>query len=363
MAFRSMQALKSLGSLGSKRDQGSHSSPAAINRHNEISLPVEDAGAETKRKKRRNKRKASSEESDEEARKRARGTARSPREEEKKNDAATFPSDEFKVRYEEVAPLGEGGYGAVYSGFRKLDRLPIAIKHIPKDKVVYTEMSLNGEMCSLPLEVLLQLKAGSGAGPDSVGTTAAVTLLDWFELPDELILVLERPVPSSDLISYLEARGDSIRECEAKTIMKQLVDAAMVIHSEGVFHRDIKLDNVLIEGFGEPRVRIIDFGCGCILKPGAYTEAPGTFEYSPPEWFKRGSYKAGPTTVWQLGVTMYAMLAGCLPFDTKREIVRNTPQLGNGFSHYCQHFLQCCLDKSPERRPTLERLQLHPWLH
>ncbi|XP_071397805.1 serine/threonine-protein kinase pim-1-like [Centroberyx affinis] len=298
MAFRSIQALKPLGSLGSKRDQGSHSSPAAIdNRHNEISLPVEDAGAEAKRKKRRKKRKASSEEGDE-ARKR------------------------------------------------------IAIKHIPMDKVVYTEMSLNGEMCRLPLEVLLQLKAGSGAGPDSVGTTAAVTLLDWFELPEELILVLERPVPSTDLINYLEARGDSIREGEAKTIMKQLVDAAAVMHSEGVFHRDIKLDNVLIEGFGEPRVRIIDFGCGCILKPGAYTEAPGTLQYTPPEWFKCCSYEAGPATVWQLGVTMYAMLAGYLPFDTKQEIVQN-----------CQHFLQCCLDKSPERRPTLEHLQLHPWLH
>uniref|UniRef100_UPI003AAAB1AE serine/threonine-protein kinase pim-2-like n=1 Tax=Centroberyx gerrardi TaxID=166262 RepID=UPI003AAAB1AE len=369
MACRSMQEFKS---LGSERHQGNHSSPAVINRCNKPSnLLVEDAGAE----RRRSKRKASSGKSQEGASKRMRGTNRSPRSPAASQDhgGAAAPSSAnprrmnnrttFKVRYEEAGPLGEGSYGSVYSGYRRSDRLPVAIKHIAKADVLYMQMALNGKMRRVPLEVVLLQKAGAGAEPGSVGSTAAVTLVDWFDLSNELVLVLERPVPAVDLDAYLEARGGHIQEHEAKIIMKQLVDAAAEIQAKGVFHRDIKLENVLIEmGSDVPRVRLIDFGCGCVLKEGAYTQAYGTPAYTPPEWYQRGSYRAGPTTVWQLGVLMFALLAGHLPFDTVRQIVHKKPKLGDGFSKNCQDFLKRCLNKCADGRFTLEHLQLHPWL-
>ncbi|XP_071400434.1 serine/threonine-protein kinase pim-2-like [Centroberyx affinis] len=353
MACRSMQEFKS---LGSERHQGNHSSPAALN------LPVEDAGAE----RRRSKRKASSGKSQEGASKRRRasqdlpGPAPSSDNPRRTNNNRTT----FMARYEEAGLLGNGSYGSVYSGYRRLDRLPVAIKHIAKADVLYTPMALNGKQQWVPLEVVLLQKAGAGAEPGSVGGTAAVTLVDWFELSDELVLVLERPVPAVDLDAYLEARGGRVLECEAKIIMKQLVDAAAEIQAKGVFHRDIKLENVLIEtGSDVPRVRLIDFGCGCVFEEGAYTEGYGTPTYTPPEWFQRGSYRAGPTTVWQLGVLMFALLAGQLPFDTVGQTVHKKPKLGNGFSKNCQDFLKRCLKKRAKRRFTLEHLQLHPWLH
>lgn len=64
-----------------------------------------------------------------------------------------------------------------------------------------------------------------------------------------------------------------------QVITKQLVDAIVEVHSKGVFHRDIKLDNILIEtGSDVPRVRLIDFGCGTFLSEGRYTGDQGMFQ-------------------------------------------------------------------------------------
>lgn len=67
-----------------------------------------------------------------------------------------------------------------------------------------------------PLEVLLLLKVG--AGPGSVGKSAVVSLLDWYDLGQEVVLVLERPVPSEDLLTYISNNDGSLDENTAKVI-------------------------------------------------------------------------------------------------------------------------------------------------
>ena len=150
-------------------------------------------------------------------------------------------------------------------------------------------------------------------------------------------------------------------------IVKQLVGALIEIHSRGVFHRDIKPDNILIETSSDlPRVRIIDFGCGTFLtnmlhtvqqgrlvfltvlfsEPGRHLDrlhrrpspavwplcSVGTYEYTPPEWFLNGSYKAEPTTVWQIGVVMFSILQKRLPFRNRSDIIHQNPVLSSRLS-------------------------------
>ncbi|XP_071376001.1 serine/threonine-protein kinase pim-2-like [Centroberyx affinis] len=202
-------------------------------------------------------------------------------------------------------------------------------------------------MCDLPLEVVLLMKVA--AGPGSVGQTAAVALLDWYDLDQELILVLERPSPCMDLSDYLNASGGVLQEREAK------------IHAKGVLHRDKKLENLLVETDG-PRFRVIDFGCGCILTEGNYTTCCGTHFYIPLEWYEHQSYRAEPFTVWQLGVVLYTMVTGFFPFYVTSEILLCNPEISNQLSQHCQDLLKKCLANCPDGRPTLEELQLHPWL-
>ncbi|KAF3691357.1 Serine/threonine-protein kinase pim-1 [Channa argus] len=229
------------------------------------------------------------------------------------NTGPLVSRDDFVAKYTQNKLLCCGGFGSVYEGYRKDDNLP----------------SLNRKTTMVPLEVALLLKVKPAAAENS----AVVTLLDWCNLHSEAILVLERPVPCMDLVDFMVTRGYILQEHLAKVITKQLVDALIEVHSKGVFHRDIKLDNILIETSSDvPRVRLIDFGCGTVLTDGGYTTGEGTYEYLTPEWFQRRWYKAEPTTVWQLGVVLFAMLHGHLPFKHEREIVCEDPAISEGLS-------------------------------
>ncbi|XP_074530846.1 serine/threonine-protein kinase pim-1-like [Halichoeres trimaculatus] len=265
----------------------------------------------------------------------------------------------FEATYEQQQLLGEGGCGAVYAGFRRADNVPVAIKHMSGSPVKQTSVIQDGKKQRIPLEVaLLQKFQATDSGPSAV-----VALLDWFDLGEELILVLERPVPCMDLFDYLSTWGSNIPERQAKVIAKQLLDALIEIESRGVFHRDIKLENILIEtGSDVPRVRIIDFGCGTFMKEGFYTAAAGTLEDLPPEVFLNSRYQGSQTSVWQLGVVLYALVHGGLPFDEVQDVVHVNPGLSRSLSISCQNFLKGCLSKDPETRSTLESLKGHPWL-
>ncbi|XP_030574926.1 serine/threonine-protein kinase pim-2-like [Archocentrus centrarchus] len=266
----------------------------------------------------------------------------------------------FEKKYVERGLLGRGGFGSVYAGRRKMDRLPVAIKHIRKEDVKRQEVDVNGRTCIIPLEAFLMLKLGAGAA--SVGTCAAVSILDWYELEQEVLLVIERPVPCVDLLNYLVYNGGYLKEDVAKNIMKQLVDAALMMHTKGVFHCDIKADNLLLEtGSKNPRVRIIDFGCGCLVQEEPYSSFSGTRVGSPPEISKCRSYEAVSITVWQLGMLLYEMLNDVECF-TISELLRGKLPLNIKMSQDCWNFLRLCLTADPQERATLEQLQQHPWL-
>ncbi|XP_067106422.1 serine/threonine-protein kinase pim-2-like [Osmerus mordax] len=286
-----------------------------------------------------------------------------------------YTLESFEEKYVEQNCLGQGGYGSVYAGFRRDDNLPVAVKHVPIAKVLRTPVTLDGKLCQFPLEVVLLLIVGQGGDVigeqvrreasigGGGGSQAAVALLDWYELDQELIMVLERPVPAVDLFDYIQERGGFLAEDQAKVILRQLVEALIVFHSRGVVHRDIKPENILVEtGCAFPQIRVIDFGCGCFLKDGSYTEFFGTTQYIPPEWYLHGSYKAVPSTVWQLGVLMYDIVSGVFPFSSHREVISDEPYIKSHMSRQCKDLLRRCLAKRPKGRPTLEGILLHPWL-
>ncbi|XP_076012172.1 serine/threonine-protein kinase pim-2-like [Genypterus blacodes] len=267
----------------------------------------------------------------------------------------------FHAKYREEKRLGDGSFGEVCAGFRKQDNFPVAIKHIPLADVERIPVYADGMEYNLPLEVALLSMVGPGCDP--IGSSAAVALIDCFELEQELILIMERPVPCVDLHDYIvSSRSKSLQEDEAKVLMKQLLDAFIEIHHKGVFHRDIKPENILVHtGSDGPRIRVIDFGCGTLLEPGS-TDLAGTPDYLPPEYFLYQDYEAGPVTVWQLGVVLYEMLHGAFPFGNNTEIVYKRPKISKRLRRNCRQFLFSCLTKESSHRPTLEELQNHCWL-
>ncbi|CAB1440665.1 unnamed protein product, partial [Pleuronectes platessa] len=263
----------------------------------------------------------------------------------------------FEAKYVELEQLGKGGFGTVFAGIRRSDDLLVAIKHIPKSSVPRQRVMINGRSRLIPKEVLLMHKAAGE--PVTVGRSAAVSLLDWYDLKQEVLLVMERPVDSTDLLHLIKKNCGPLAENHAQIIMKQLLDAAIDLKAKGIFHRDLKLENILIEPSSDgPRVRIIDFGCGCNRRENCvYSQFTGTFAYAPPEFSMKGRYMAGPTTVWQLAAILFEMLSGDAWFHTSN-VIRPDFQIWFG-SKDCQDFLKMCLALDPKKRATLEEMKQH----
>ncbi|XP_070820011.1 serine/threonine-protein kinase pim-1-like [Chaetodon trifascialis] len=268
--------------------------------------------------------------------------------------------EELEEKYEQLWPLGEGGFGSVHAGCRTSDDFPVAIKHIPRSNVICKGVTKKG--VTLPLEVAVMRRVASGE-EGLVGKSAAISLLDYYNLDQELVLVMERPVPSVDLFEYIQENGGFLLEEEAKVLMKQLVEAARELQSKNVFHRDIKVENILLQtGTDVPRLRLIDFGLSCFTnKTSKYRIFYGTPAHIPPEWIQHGTYSAGPTTVWQLGVVLYEMLHRDIAFDTTQFLSQEL-QISEEFSQNCQDMLCQCLSVDPMQRPSLDELRFHPWL-
>ncbi|XP_041832052.1 serine/threonine-protein kinase pim-1-like [Melanotaenia boesemani] len=265
--------------------------------------------------------------------------------------------DEFEAKYQQENPLGEGGYGSVFAGYRKADNLPVAIKYVKK--IIFFEYTDDGEEMPAEVAVMLRLQARTD---NSVGKSAPVTLLDWYELEGQLVLVLERPESAVSLSDYVSDHGGALEEAPAKVILQQLVDAAIYLQKNCIFHRDIKLENILIETDSEkPQLRLIDFGLSCFYDENTeFDVCCGILSQFPPEVLNMDNYSAGPGTVWQIGVVLYEMLHTMNFVSTS--FIQNKLRIRKKLSKRGQDFLKKCLAEDPMKRPTLEDLQSHQWL-
>ncbi|KAK3556961.1 hypothetical protein QTP70_022301 [Hemibagrus guttatus] len=193
----------------------------------------------------------------------------------------------WTTAYEEGELLGSGGFGRVFAGIRKEDGLPVAIKYVSK-MIPYGKLQLTGYGW-LPIEIALMVLA------NATPCTKILKILDWYEEPKRYIVILERPEPCMDLEEFCSRQGGRLTELEARIVMFQLMEALQHCKSQGILHRDVKPENILIQT-DTFQVKLFDFGCGDLIKD-SYNEFAGTHQYAPPEWFIQGQYLADPATV------------------------------------------------------------------
>uniref|UniRef100_A0A8C5E6F0 Serine/threonine-protein kinase n=1 Tax=Gouania willdenowi TaxID=441366 RepID=A0A8C5E6F0_GOUWI len=269
-------------------------------------------------------------------------------------------SEEFTIRYKEEELLGEGGYSQVYAGERRSTSTPVAIKHISKKDVQLVKVNCQGNVYDEILEVFLLEQAAGRLCDGSFENPAVIGLMDVFNLGTEIIIVMERSPDTVDGHNYL-FQLKYLSEAQVKVIFKQIINAALLMHKNGVFHRDLKLKNILVKKHnGTPEIRVIDFGCGDFVENEPFSKFNGTPAFAPPEVYYEETYMAEATTVWQIGAMLYITctrdLFHTLVYKKKdKEVLENV-------SMECNDFLSQCLALDPNQRPTLEDLLLHPWL-
>ena len=203
----------------------------------------------------------------------------------------------------------------------------------------------------MPLEVALMIAVKNIEG--------AVEILDFFERVDSYVIVMERPESCKDMFDYISEKG-SLDEKLAADFFRQVVETVLACHSTGVIHRDIKDENILVN-LKTGKLKLIDFGSGAFLKSDHYTEFEGTRVYSPPEWVRCSRYLGPEATVWSLGILLYDMVCGDIPFETDEDICGADPSFPSHVSTACRSLILSCLKLRPRDRIALDSILSHPW--
>ena len=140
-----------------------------------------------------------------------------------------------------------------------------------------------------------------------------VKIFEAFETDHHVYLVMEY-VTGGSLHSYLKERPQRrLDEEEAKRIFKQIMTALHYCHRKSIAHRDIKLENILLDE--NKNVKIIDFGFStCIPNDKKIKMFCGTPSYMAPEIISKIEYAGPPADIWASAVLLYALLNGCFPF-------------------------------------------------
>ena len=209
------------------------------------------------------------------------------------------------------------------------------------------------------------------------------------EVENTVYLIMEF-VPHGELFDYIKSRG-RLPEPEAVYLAKQVVSALDYCHRCGIVHRDIKPENVLIDS--QNNIKIVDFGLATFYLSSDYTGAEsaplpspeemdskpamenfkqlqtqcGSPHYAAPEVLLGLGYHGPSADIWSLGVMLYAMVTGSLPFTARtipqlvQKIVSGVYRFAPFMSRNAKHLIGSMLRVNPRDRITMAEIIAHPW--
>lgn len=264
--------------------------------------------------------------------------------------------DSIYTYYQIKESLGSGAYGTVVSAVHKTSRELRAIKIINKSKL-HSEESQK----KVINEVLILKK---------LDHPHIIKVFEFSEDEFNLYVVMELCRGGELLDTVVKKR--SISENDAALFMKQILSAVYYMHSQGIVHRDLKLENMLLDNNVNKNLKIADFGTACELEPGKYlSHTIGTINYMAPEMFKKNYNEK--CDIWSCGVILYILLSGKAPFkgkDKKQTIAsiekgEYTLATSNWFNvgEQAKEFVSQLLEINASKRISAEEAYNVPWLH
>jgi len=306
-------------------------------------------------------------------------------------DRAASTSGESTIigPYQICGSIGCGIFAEVKLG-RDEFRQPVAIKIFDKAALMSRGASMNGSsgahaggsnssgkhtLTAAQMQQLTQIERELNALRRCSHPNIAA-FYDVLETESKIFLVMEY-LPHGELYDYILDKG-KLPEPEAGRLFGQIASAIKHCHDRGIVHRDLKPENIMLTASGQ--VKVVDFGLanfwnvdqGIDIK--SLRTQCGSPHYASPEILSLSSASAasshysGPRAdVWSLGVLLYAMLCGSLPFNARsipmliRRIVEGRFKIPKFLSHEAQNLIQMILQIVPENRPTIEQILEHPW--
>uniref|UniRef100_A0A665X5G3 non-specific serine/threonine protein kinase n=1 Tax=Echeneis naucrates TaxID=173247 RepID=A0A665X5G3_ECHNA len=193
-----------------------------------------------------------------------------------------------------------------------------------------------------------------------------VKLFEVIETDRTLYLVMEY-ASGGEVFDYLVAHG-RMKEKEARAKFRQIVSAVQYCHQKHIVHRDLKAENLLLDA--DMNIKIADFGFSNEFTLGNKLDTfCGSPPYAAPELFQGKKYDGPEVDVWSLGVILYTLVSGSLPFDgqnlkeLRERVLRGKYRIPFYMSTDCENLLKRFLVLNPAKRGTLEQIMKDRWIN
>ncbi|RXN05279.1 NUAK family SNF1-like kinase 1 [Labeo rohita] len=257
----------------------------------------------------------------------------------------------LKHRYELLETLGRGTYGKVKKAIERHSGREVAIKSIRKEKIKDEQ-----DMVHIRREIEIM---------SSLRHPHIISIYEVFENKDKIVIVMEY-ASKGELYDYISERR-RLTERETRHFFRQIVSAVHYCHKNGVVHRDLKLENVLLDE--NCNIKIADFGLSNLYHKDKLLQTfCGSPLYASPEIVNGRPYRGPEVDSWALGVLLYTLVYGSMPFDggDHKNLIR---QISNGEyrepsqSSDARGLIRWMLMVNPERRATVEDIANHWWVN
>ncbi|XP_062368447.1 MAP/microtubule affinity-regulating kinase 4 isoform X3 [Cinclus cinclus] len=253
--------------------------------------------------------------------------------------------------YRLLRTIGKGNFAKVKLARHVLTGREVAIKIIDKTQLNPTSLQ----------KLFREVRIMKGLNHPNI-----VKLFEVIETEKTLYLVMEY-ASAGEVFDYLVSHG-RMKEKEARAKFRQIVSAVHYCHQKNIVHRDLKAENLLLDA--DANIKIADFGFSNEFSRGSKLDTfCGSPPYAAPELFQGKKYDGPEVDIWSLGVILYTLVSGSLPFDghnlkeLRERVLRGKYRVPFYMSTDCENILRRFLVLNPAKRCTLEQIMKDKWIN
>ncbi|XP_055752067.1 MAP/microtubule affinity-regulating kinase 4-like isoform X1 [Salvelinus fontinalis] len=253
--------------------------------------------------------------------------------------------------YRLLKTIGKGNFAKVKLARHILTGKEVAIKIIDKNQLNPTSLQ----------KLFREVRIMKGLNHPNI-----VQLFEVIETENTLYLIMEY-ASGGEVFDYLVSHG-RMKEKEARAKFRQIVSAVHYCHLKNIVHRDLKAENLLLDA--ESNIKIADFGFSNEFTMGNKLDTfCGSPPYAAPELFQGKKYDGPEVDIWSLGVILYTLVSGSLPFDgqnlkeLRERVLRGKYRVPFYMSTDCEGILRRFLVLNPTKRCTLEQIMNDKWIN